>query len=274
MAENSIQQEVRFIGMKIDELKYDIAKKMARDGNVDEQAMNVRLEFLQMVVDAFKSQEDVMDQVTTYGRKTGELAIKYGAKMEESLKATSHMRATIWNSIKGILLDKDFSLETAFEVADIVNPLLDQAVYAFSTAYIESYRERIEKAHEDFMKLSAPVVPLIDSVAVLPIIGGVSTERAEQLMNKALSESNKMDLSHLFIDLSGVPLVDTTVAYNIYKIFQSLEMVGVETVIAGIRPEVAHTMVSLGIDFRKIETYSSLQQALSRHKVFSAVKKA
>lgn len=265
---DAIRREVRFVGKKIDELKYDIAKKMARDNSEDERAIAIRVEFFEILVDAFHFEEDVMDRVTVYGRKTGDLALEYGAEFDEFLKSTSHMRTTIWLSIKEVLIEENFSVETVFEVVRIINPLLDDAIYSFSTAYIESYKEKIEKEHEQFLKLSAPVVPLIDGVAVLPIIGGIDTERAELLMSTVLSESNQKKLTHLFIDLSGTPDVDAMVAYNIFKIIQSLEVVGVKTVIAGIRPEVAQTMVSLGIDFSRVKTYSTLRQALSRHNVF------
>ncbi|MFC4559543.1 STAS domain-containing protein [Virgibacillus kekensis] len=265
-----IQQEVSFVGEKISELKHEIAAKMAKGGSQSEEAMAVRLEFLQILIDAFHSEKGVSDRVSVFGRRTGELALEYGASFDDFLKNTSRMRNVIWLSIKEVLIDSDVSVETIFEVARIINPLIDDAVYSFSSAYIESFKKAIQKEHDQFLTLSAPIVPLMEGTAVLPIIGGVDTERAELIMNKAMKEAGQRNITHLFMDLSGTPMVDTMVAYNIFKIIQSLDMVGVKTIIAGIRPEVAQTIISLGIDFSNIQTYSSLKQALSRHKVFAS----
>ena len=86
---------------------------------------------------------------------------------------------------------------------------------------------------------------------------------------KALKVGHNIKFDMKVLMLYGVevadPIYDTMVAHYIFKILQSLELVGVKAVLVGIRPEVAQTMVSLGIDFREVKTYSTMQQALSMY---------
>lgn len=263
----SLTEEIKFVGNKIEEMKYDISREMASDKTDDtEEGLEIRAEIIHIIADSFAIDPDnATKRIIEWGKKTGEQAIRYGVALDESLKSTSNVRQIIWKNIEQIGLTNKLSLEAIFELIRKIDPLLDQAVYAYSTAYVKSYKEVLDEAQENFLTLSAPVVPILDGFAVLPIIGGIDTDRADVLLQTALRESAKRDLSHLFIDLSGVAVVDTMVAHYIFKIIQSLELVGVQAVLAGIRPEVAQTMVTLGINFTEVKTFSTMQQALSKY---------
>ncbi|WP_430788965.1 STAS domain-containing protein [Virgibacillus flavescens] len=263
----SIVEEVRFVGNKIEEMKYDISREMVVDKKNDtEEGLEIRAEIIHIIADSFAMEpENATNRIAAWGKKTGELAIRYGVALDESLKSTSNVRQIIWKNIELIGKTNKLSTEAIFELIRKIDPLLDHAVYTYSNAYVKSYKEVLDEAQEKFLTLSAPVVPILDGFAVLPIIGGIDTDRADVLLQTALRESAKRDLSHLFIDLSGVAVVDTMVAHYIFKIIQSLELVGVEAVLAGIRPEVAQTMVTLGINFTEVNTFSSMQQALSKY---------
>jgi rsbT co-antagonist protein RsbR len=81
-------------------------------------------------------------------------------------------------------------------------------------------------------------------------------------MEEALKSANRLQLQRLIVDLSGVYIIDTMVADRIFKVIDSLKLLGVETVLTGIRPEVAQTVVSIGIDFNNLTIKSSLQKAI------------
>jgi len=258
-------QELFKIGTIIEERKHELAKKVKGEEE-NEEAIKAFEELYQLFADGLKNgKEETVGNVTEWGKRIGNLSIEYGGKLDEALKETSTFRDTLWDAIERIMKEGEFSQDTVFRVARTIDPLLDEAVYAFSTEFVNSYKETLDNAQEEFLKLSAPVVPIYDGVAVLPIIGNVDENRAYYLMDTTLKEATKRQLSYLLIDLSGVAVVDTMVANSIYNIIHSLELVGVKAILAGIRPEVAHTMVSLGINFSEIQTYNSLQQALSTH---------
>lgn len=266
MAENHLQvsEEVSRITVKINETKYDFVELMPMDIRSKDEVNHFIIEFLNIIVKSFEQDEEAaFASVTNFGKKIGEFALMYDGRLDESIDMFSKIRQLLWKHMKGIMIELNVGIDAVFEMADAFDSLFDRTIYAFSTAYMNSYRENLDKAEDEFLELSAPVVPIFEGVAILPIIGGVNEKRAELLMKTALNEAAQRELDRLYIDLSGVTVVDTMVAHSIYKIIQSLELVGVKTVLAGIRPEVSHTMVSLGIDFSKIKTFSSLKQALT-----------
>ncbi|MGB8268087.1 MAG: STAS domain-containing protein, partial [Priestia megaterium] len=120
----------------------------------------------------------------------------------------------------------------------------------------------LERAQSAFLELSVPVVPLAKGMAILPLIGNIDTERANYLMEETLKSVNRLQLQRLILDLSGVYIIDTMVADRIFKVIDSLKLLGVETILTGIRPEVAQTIVSIGIDFSSLTIKSSLQKAI------------
>ncbi len=261
-----IEKEVIMIGEKIQERKYEIAKSLVNDELEVDKVTKLNEEFIQLCADSILGDKSkAMESVTNWARATGEFAVNYGSELDNSLSNTSQYRQALWQVIEEISVEANFSLQTVFEISRIIDPLIDQAVYAFSTAYVESYRNTLSHAQEVFLELSAPVVPILEGVAVLPIIGDVDTHRASLLMETALRESTQKSLTHMFIDLSGVTIVDTMVANNIFSIIYSLQLLGVKGILSGIRPEVAQTMVHLGIDFSSIQTHSTLKQALAKH---------
>ncbi|MBM7691450.1 anti-anti-sigma regulatory factor [Peribacillus deserti] len=112
------------------------------------------------------------------------------------------------------------------------------------------------------MELSVPVIPLTKGVGVLPLIRKIDIDRAQLLMEQSLKHAVQLKLTYLIFDLSGVPLVDTMAAQQIFHVIQSLQLIGVKTILTGIRPEIARTMVSLGTNKEEILVKASLEQAL------------
>lgn len=107
-----------------------------------------------------------------------------------------------------------------------------------------------------------PVVPLTKGVGILPLVGNIDTARAQLLMEETLKQAAKHKFTHLVFDFSGVHIVDTMVAQQLFHVMEALLLIGVETVITGIRPEVAQTMVRLGVKLDKVQVKASLEQVL------------
>ncbi|MGD6847918.1 STAS domain-containing protein [Rossellomorea aquimaris] len=101
-----------------------------------------------------------------------------------------------------------------------------------------------------------------DTIAILPLIGDINSARAKDLMERSLSQGSALGLSYLIIDLSGVTVVDTMVADQLFKVVAALKLAGIQVVLTGIRPEIAQTMVNLGIVIKHIPTFASLHTAL------------
>lgn len=120
----------------------------------------------------------------------------------------------------------------------------------------------IERQEEAIKALSAPVIQVWSGVLVLPIVGGLEGARAADVMDRLLGEIVRTRSQFTILDLTGVEVVDTWTADHLIKIVRSAELLGARSVITGIRPAVAQTMVSLGIDLSRIITLGNLQEGL------------
>ncbi|CAK8584156.1 STAS domain-containing protein [Priestia megaterium] len=103
---------------------------------------------------------------------------------------------------------------------------------------------------------------MTEEIGILPLVGDLDTKRAQYLMESALEKGSQYKLEWLIIDLSAVPIIDTMVADQLFKVIAGLQLIGIEVVISGIRPEIAQTMVNLGIKVEEVKSFSSLHQAV------------
>jgi rsbT co-antagonist protein RsbR len=120
----------------------------------------------------------------------------------------------------------------------------------------------IAEQADTLMELSTPVVKLWDGVVALPLVGTLDSARTQVVMESLLQALVETGSEHAIIDITGVGAVDTQVAQHLLKTVQAARLLGAECIISGIRPQIAQTVVGLGIDFGDISTKSSLADAL------------
>jgi anti-anti-sigma factor len=112
-------------------------------------------------------------------------------------------------------------------------------------------------------ELSTPIVPIYDGMLVLPLIGAIDTSRANEIMERLLEQIGRLHAESVIIDITGVPLVDTSVAQHLLQTAQAARLLGASVILVGISPEIAQTMVQLGIDLRDIRTLPDLQAGVT-----------
>lgn len=110
--------------------------------------------------------------------------------------------------------------------------------------------------------LSTPLIPVSDKIIVMPLIGTIDPQRAQHVIDTLLVGVAQRRVQWAIIDITGVPVVDTQVAATLLQAAQAVRLLGTTAVLTGIRPEIAQTLVSLGIDLSSITTYSNLQQGI------------
>lgn len=120
----------------------------------------------------------------------------------------------------------------------------------------------IEKQRQAIEELSTPIIKIWDRVLVLPLIGTLDTKRSQGLTESLLTEIAVTQTKVSILDITGVPTVDSAVANHLLKTVASVKLLGAECVITGIRPEVAQTMVHLGVDLSEVETLANLSEGL------------
>ncbi|GGP80129.1 polyvinylalcohol dehydrogenase [Streptosporangium pseudovulgare] len=116
---------------------------------------------------------------------------------------------------------------------------------------------------EQLLELSTPVVKLWEGIVAVPLVGTLDSARTQVVMEKLLQTLVDTGSEHAVIDITGVPAVDTQVAQHLLKTVVAARLMGAECVISGIRPQIAHTIVTLGIEFGDIVTKATLADALA-----------
>jgi rsbT co-antagonist protein RsbR len=115
---------------------------------------------------------------------------------------------------------------------------------------------------ETIRQLSTPVVPLMEGIILLPLVGHIDSNRARQTVEGILVGVQSHRARVVILDITGVPVVDTMVAQALVQAAQAVHLLGAEAVLVGIMPEVAQTMVGLGIDLSVLVTRANLQSGL------------
>lgn len=266
-----MKRQLQELGQKIVEHRYDLARKIdvvraeygEPAGQLTEQVLEIRGKLFTYFGEAlYQDIAEVEKRFIEWGKSNGELAVQYEIPLDMALASTRFYRIVLWDFIRSEISNENFSVQTVLKAASIIDPLLDETVHAFSVAYVENNNRVLGLAREAIEELSVPVVRLTRSVAVLPLVGTIDTHRSKLIMETSLQKCTELQVEHLFIDLSGVPVIDTMVAHNLFKVINSLKLLGVKVTLSGMRPELAQTVVSLGISFEGISISGNLYQEL------------
>jgi rsbT co-antagonist protein RsbR len=170
----------------------------------------------------------------------------------------------------GLFSLKEAVSELVADTADLVPEYLvfsrivdDLGLHTFET-YAAAREQIIADQAAAMLELSTPVVRLWDGIIAVPLVGTLDSARTQLVTEKLLETLVATGAEHAVLDITGVPTVDTEVAQHLLKTVNAARLLGAECIICGIRPQVAQTIVSLGIEFGDIATKATLADAL-RH---------
>lgn len=186
----------------------------------------------------------------------------------EVLYAVDTMRAHMWDLMEQAYQDHDWDHRA---IRQVEAGLVEQAK-SIVGAYTELMRQAQDLLAERdqaiayqgrlIQELSTPIVPIYEGVLVLPLTGAVDSRRATQVMESVLEKivGNQADV--LILDITGVPVVDTGVANYLIQMARAVNLLGAQVVLVGIGPEIAQTIVQLGVELHNIITRSNLQAGI------------
>jgi rsbT co-antagonist protein RsbR len=208
----------------------------------------------------------------------------------------SDLQASAWNETKEVLGDisrtraqQGFTpSETAMFIFSLKRPLFDrlrqehardpEALTAslWSTTelldglglyttevFITSKEREIRRQQEEMLELSTPVVKLWDGILALPLIGTLDSARTQVVMESLLESIVRTNSKIAIIDITGVPTVDTVVAQHLLKTVTAARLMGADCIISGVRPQIAQTIVHLGINLLDVTTKATLSDAFT-----------
>ena len=141
--------------------------------------------------------------------------------------------------------------------------LLDRLGLYPTEVYQQSPEGGISRQQEELLELSTPVVRLWDNILALPLIGTLDSERTQVVMENLLEKIVETEALIAIIDITGVPTVDTLVAQHLLKTVAAARLMGADCIISGIRPQIAQTIIHLGIDLSQVITKSTLADAFA-----------
>jgi rsbT co-antagonist protein RsbR len=144
-----------------------------------------------------------------------------------------------------------------------VTMLLDQLGLHTAEAFIKNREEIISRQQEEMLELSTPVVKLWDGILALPMIGTLDSARTQIVMESLLQRIVETGAEVAIIDITGVPTVDTLVAQHLIKTVTAARLMGADCIISGIRPQIAQTIVHLGVDLGDVVTKATLADAFA-----------
>lgn len=139
--------------------------------------------------------------------------------------------------------------------------LLDKLGLYTSEIYQKSREEVIARQQQELLELSTPVVKLWEGVLALPLIGTLDSDRTQVVMESLLQKIVETGAGFAIIDITGVPTVDTLVAQHLLKTIAAARLMGADCIISGIRPQIAQTIVHLGVDLANVITKATLMDA-------------
>jgi rsbT co-antagonist protein RsbR len=162
------------------------------------------------------------------------------------------------DAVRGVIGEDTQALSDHAAFSGFVDQL---GLYTFET-YVAARDALITEQAEQLLELSTPVVKLWDGVVAVPLVGTLDSARSQIVMERLLQALVDSGSPYAILDITGVPAVDTQVAQHIIKTIVAAQLMGAQCIISGIRPQIAQTIVSLGIEFGEIVTKANLADAL------------
>jgi rsbT co-antagonist protein RsbR len=145
----------------------------------------------------------------------------------------------------------------------VANLLIDRLGLHTTVVFQKSREEVIARQQSEMLELSTPVVTLWDKILALPMIGTLDSARTQIVMETLLQRIVETGSEIAIIDITGVPMVDTLVAQHLLKTVTAARLMGAECIISGIRPQIAATIVHLGVDLGNVVTKATLRDAFA-----------
>jgi rsbT co-antagonist protein RsbR len=186
--------------------------------------------------------------------------VRAGFSSDETAMFIFSLKRALFNVVSG---DRERSKEQLSSDLWQVSELLDKLGLRTVTAFQRGREEVINRQQQELLELSTPVIKLWDSILALPLIGTLDSARTQVVMESLLQKIVETESQVAIIDITGVPTVDTLVAQHLLKTITAARLMGAECIISGVRPQIAQTIVHLGINLEDVVTKAKLSDALA-----------
>ena len=233
--------------------------------NLDErQIREESKEFLKAVQEALQRSDGVYISSAEFSAVRGVLErisssrVNHGFTPSETATFVFSFKQPLFNQLR-----KEFGSDANALANNIWTStvLIDKLGLYVTEVYQRTRNEVIQRQQEEMLELSTPVVELWDGILALPLIGTLDSARTQVVMQNLLEAVVRTGSEIAIIDITGVPTVDTLVAQHLLKTVAAARLMGADCIISGIRPQIAQTIIHLGVDLTNVTTKATLADA-------------
>jgi rsbT co-antagonist protein RsbR len=234
-------------------------KEILQKGNID-----LLVNAQRLVLYVVKQREE---ELVDFAREEGIVWAKHSLTLAFKLEWVQAIRRTLWHFLyKYDQMSKNPNeLDRFYDLEKQINDQIDQFLNSFFLSYSNYKDELISSQRKLVEHLSVPIIPVSPTVAVLPLIGMIDSYRIRTIEEKVLIDIANLKVQTLIIDLSGIVNMEKDILDHFQKVLSGVLLMGCESVITGIRPELVRNMIHSGISFDKADTRGTLQQTLKKY---------
>ncbi|WP_210367153.1 RsbT co-antagonist protein RsbRA [Bacillus sp. REN3] len=213
-------------------------------------------EFIDLIISNMKdSNEEYNSRLTDFAEKV----VRLGWPLTFVTKGLHTFNLIVFKGMQkeGVVTPEN-QMDLIYEFDRWSTPMNNEIVSVYSS----TWERTVSLQKIALQELSAPLIPVFDGITVMPLVGTIDTERAKQIMENLLKGAVKHRSEVVLIDITGVPVVDTMVAHHIIQAADAVRLIGAKCMLVGIRPEIAQTIVNLGIDLNQFTTKNNLKKGI------------
>ena len=185
-----------------------------------------------------------------------------GVKLKETVSILSRFRLSLLKFLREAEIIHGTELTAGLIVYEEIVFTFDEVLRMTTLNFNEKTEQNKVSMEMEMDKISAPVVWINHTHAVLPLVGAFTPSRMETVTINTLNQVSNQQVARLIIDFSGMINFDEIIAYKLFELIQSVELLGTEAIISGFTPEMAKTAVQTGIDMTKLKVYGELRSAI------------
>jgi rsbT co-antagonist protein RsbR len=260
-AEASLDELVAYLRLKRPELR---EKWAARIGDAQLLRVMSQEEIFSEVTAVYDNYVDALatgsvEALQAYARDLSDRIIPRGVETHEVLGVVLLLRDVLARELFVRYVSDPDHLN---RVLDIYEPAANRVAVTVGVSFVEQRERIIREQQAAIRELSTPVLRVRDRLLILPIIGGLDSQRARQLTDQLLAAIRESRAKVVVIDITGVGIIDLTVANHLVQTVEAARLMGARAIITGLSSKVAQTLVDLGVDLRMMQTAGDLQGGL------------
>lgn len=197
----------------------------------------------------------------------GERRAQMGLSLDDIMMVVSSIREFCWQELTEFGSDR-LTIGDVRQFEDAISEFNRLLLLGYSQAMLtlqqelRDQAEQIAAQQQTIRELSTPILPLYEGILVLPLVGAIDSFRAGQIMERLLTAIAERQSDIVIVDITGVPVIDTAVTNYLLQTARAAQLIGAQVILVGIGPEIAQTIVQLGVDLRGIQIGANLQAGI------------